>query len=291
LDFQNLCQQIEGAYADLSPQLRRAARYALDHPDDIALLSMRQFAAKVTVHPSTMVRLAKVLGLAGYADFQRPFQSRLRTRPQELYSPNARSVQARGGRSKHAVLREMLAMEHANLDSIADDVGFDALVASAEQIKRARHVYVGGVRSCYPAAFYFQYACRMFEDNITLLDGRGGTFADDLRGAGADDVLLAVSFAPYSRSVVRAVEYAVERGAQVIALTDSPVSPLLKGGQAMALIVRTSSPSFFHSVVPAMSVMQALVVLLLADGGERALADLSESETQLSAFGAYWFEN
>jgi len=291
LDFRVLCQHIENAYAGLSPQLKRAARHALDHPDDIALLSMRQFAAKADVHPSTMVRLAKVLGMDGYTAFQVPFQARLRTRPEEHYSQNARSLQARASRSMDAMLSEMLAMEHANLDSIANDVGFDVLCECVAQIKQARHIFVGGVRSCYPAAFYFQYACRMFENNVTLLDGRGGTFADDLRAVSEDDVLIAISFSPYSRAVVRAVEYASDRGAKVIALTDSSVSPLLKMDGVVPLVVRTSSPSFFNSVVPAMSVMQALALLMLADGGEDALAQLSNSETQLSAFGAYWYEN
>ena len=252
---------------------------------------MRQFAAKAEVHPSTMVRLAKVLGMDGYMAFQVPFQTRLRTRPEEYYSQNARSIQARASSSMDVMLSEMVAMEHANLDSIVNDVGFDVLCACAEQIKQARHVFVGGVRSCYPAAFYFQYACRMFENNVTLLDGRGGTFADDLRAVSEDDVLIAISFAPYSRAVVRSVEYATSRGAKVIALTDSSVSPLLKIDSVVPLIVRTSSPSFFNSVVPAMSVMQALVLLLLADGGDDALTELSNSESQLSAFGAYWYED
>jgi len=212
LDFRVLCQHIENAYAGLSPQLKRAARHALDHPDDIALLSMRQFAAKAEVHPSTMVRLAKVLGMDGYTAFQAPFQARLRTRPEEHYSHNARSIQARGSGSMDALLSEMLAMEHANLDSIANDVGFNVLCECAAQIKQARHIFVGGVRSCYPAAFYFQYACRMFENNATLLDARGATFADDLRAVSEDDVLIAISFSPYSSAIVRAVEYASARG-------------------------------------------------------------------------------
>ncbi len=287
-DFQVLCQQIEQAYAGLSPQLKRAARHALDHPDDIALLSMRQFAAKAEVHPSTMVRLVKVLGLSGYNVFQEPFQARLRSRPEEHYSKSARSIQALGDRSVDLMLADMLEMEHANLDSIAESVGFDALHETAQMIVDARHVFVAGVRSCYPAAFYFRYACRMFNDKVTLLEDRGGTFADDLRSVGPSDIVLAISFAPYSRSIVRAVQYAAQRGGQVIALTDSPVSPLLGANKTKPLIVRTSSLSFFHSVVPAMSVVQALVMLLIAQGGEKALAELSESEAQLSACDAYW---
>lgn len=284
-------QKIEDAYARLSPQLKRAARYALDHPDDIALLSMRQFAAKADVQPASMVRLVKVLGIDGYTIFQEAFRSRLRTRPEEPYSKSASSIQARGthgAHGTHTLFDEMMSMEQGNLSSLSDELGFDALSQCANLIGNARRVYVGGNRSCYPAAFYFQYACRMFKDNITLLNGHGGTFADDLRCAGKDDVFLAISFSPYSRSMVQAVEYASSRGVRIIALTDSTLSPLLKAKSASPLVVRTSSPSFFHSVVPAMSVVQALVLLLIANGGQKALDELHESEAQLDAFETYW---
>lgn len=291
MDFHVIRQQIERVYPDLSPRLKSAARHALDHPDDIALLSMRQFAAKADVHPSTMVRLAKVLEFDGYEAFRKPFQSRLRTGPEAPYSRSARSIQARGPGNARAMFDEMMRMEHANLDSVAETLGYDALAHCAEAIARARHVYVGGIRSCYPVAFHFHYACRMFEDKISLLDGRGGTFADGLRGVGKGDILLAISFAPYSRNIVHAVGYASDRGASVIALTDSALSPLLKGKKTTPLILRTSSPSFFHSIVPVISVVQALSLLLVANGGKQALGRLSESEAQLSAFDAYWSDD
>ena len=291
LNFQLVSQQIEDAYAGLSPQLKQAARYALDHPDDIALLSMRQSAANADVHPSTMVRLVKVLGIDGFANFQEAFRSRLRTGPAGTYSNSARSIQARGPNSQHVMLTEMMSMEHANLDSISEALGYDALLQCADLIAGARRVYVGGVRSCYPAAFYFKYACRLFEGNVSLLDGHGGTFADGLRGVGEGDVLLAISFAPYSRNVVRAVDYASDRGARIIALTDSTLSTLLSAENAVPLIIRTSSPSLFPSMVPAMSVVQALVLLLVANGGEDALGKVSESEQQLGAFDTYWSDD
>jgi len=288
LNFQVVSQKIEDAFSRLSPQLKRAARYALDHPDDVALLSMRKFAAKADVQPATMVRLVKILGIDGYLIFQEAFRSRLRTRPEEPYSKSASSIQARSAQGTHGLLADMMSMEHANLSSLSDELGFDVLSECANLIEQARHVYVGGIRSCYPAAFYLQYACRMFKDNVTLLNGHGGTFADDLRGAGKGDVFFVISFTPYSRSILQAVDFASERGVRVIALTDSTLSPLLTAKDTVPLIVRTSSPSLFHSVVPAMSVVQALVLLLIAQGGEEAMEKLSESEAQLDTFQTYW---
>lgn len=287
-EFRRVCQQIEGVYEGLSPQLKLAARRALDHPDDVALLSMRQFAAKATVHPSTMTRLVKVLGVDGYGAFQKPFQARLRTRPEEPFSTSAHAIQARGLSKPQALFNEMLSMEQANLLSLSDDIGYEALSKCAAAITKARRVYVGGVRSCYPAAYHFKYSCRMFKDNVTLLDGHGSVLADELRSATSDDVLLAISFSPYSRDMVNAVDFASSRGVKIIALTDSVLSPLLKYEGAIPLVVRTTTPSFFHSMAPAMVAVQTLVLLLIANGGKEALGALSETEAQLNAIDAYW---
>ena len=292
LSFKSICRQIEKLHAGLAPQLKRAARHAIDNPDDVALLSMRQFSAKADVHPSTMTRLVKALNLNGYDDFQEPFRSRLRTRPEAPYSQNAKYIQSRikdhKTNSTEIMIHEMMDMEHSNLSAIVENIGHDILSQCANKIAGARHVYVGGVRSCYPVAFYFQYAYSMFKSNVSLIDGRGGTFADDLRDVEKGDVLLAISFSPYGRNMVHAVDYASKRGANIIAITDSTLSPILKEKNTTPLIVRTSSPSFFHSVVPAMSAVQALVLLLMANGGEGALKKLSESEAQLNTFEAYW---
>ena len=287
MDYQDLSQQIEDAFEGMSAQLKRAARYVLDHPDDVALLSMRQFATKADVHPSTMMRLIKELGLNGYAAFQEPHRLRLRTRPEESFSGDARSIQKRGTSSRAALLDDLLETEHANLVDLQHSVGYDVLIECADTIQAARRVFVCGARSSYPAAFYFHYAYRMFNDNIRLLDGHGDTSADNLRGIGPDDVLLAISVAPYSRMTQNAVNYAAIQGANVIAMTDSSVSPMVKEHNTKAIVLSTKSPSLFRSVVPAMTAVQALLLLLLGEGGDAALDELSATEAQLKAFGVY----
>ena len=126
--------------------------------------------------------------------------------------------------------------------------------------------------------------------NVDLVDGIGGTFADQLRGVGKGDVVLAVSFAPYSRNTVRAVDYAVKQGAKIIAITDSALSPIARHPGGISLVVRNDSPSFFYSVVPAMAVAEILVMLMAADGGEGALKALEDSADQLNGFDAYWID-
>ncbi len=289
-DYAEISSKIERSFADLSPQLRQAARYVLDRPDEVALQSMRRLATGAGVKPATMVRLAKALDYPGFEAFREPFRNRLR-RPAGNYSKRARALQARGGAEERhaALLAEMAAVDQDNLRQTFDTIGAGPLSASADILADARRLHVIGLRSCYPVAFYFQYACRIFRTDVDLLDGRGGTLMDGLRGIGETDAMVAVSFAPYTRDTVQVVKYAAGRGARVVAITDSPVSPLAAVAN-QALIVANSSPSLFQSLVPAMAVAQALVALLMARAGKTALAAVGESETLLHDFHAYWEE-
>lgn len=285
MDHETVTSRIEAIYPDLSRQLQHAARFVLDRPDDVALNSMRQAAALAGVHPSTMVRLARRLGWSSYIDFKRPFRQRLRQQPAN-YVARARHLQ-RGMSEAADLLQEIRGADVANIRDTFDGIGPDHLAACGQLLAGARRIYVAGLRHCYPVAFFFQYACRMFRDNVVLLDDRGGTFADDLRDLTAEDVLLAISFTPYTRNTVNALRYAAGRRATVIALTDSAVSPLAREADR-TLVVANASPSFFQSLVGAMAVAQALVALLVAHGGDQAIDLLEETTRQLTSFDAYW---
>ncbi len=280
-------EQIETAFARLSPQLQRAARYVLDAPDDVALNSMRTVAAHAAVHPSTMVRLAQRLEFPGYDAFREPFRERLRTHPAH-YAERARSLLAReGDGAGQALYREIVRAGGDNVRRTFEGIDAEALEAAVETLARARRVFVVGMRKCYPVAFYFHYACRMFRDEVVLLNGWAATMGDELRGLREGDALLAVSFDPYTRETVAAVRHAELEGAAVVAITDSAVSPLARAARH-ALVVANTSPSFFRSLVAAMAVAEALVAFLVARGGEAAVDALGESERQLRALGAYW---
>ncbi len=291
MNFEDTITRIEGSFLRLSPQLKQAARYVIDHPDDVALYSMRQLAAHADVHPSTMVRLARELGFDGHSQFQEPFQERLRSKPKVSYVGSARDLQARGDHDTAGTLvAEMFETERRAFKSMMSDQDMASIAEAAEILCKARNIFAVGVRSMYPVAFYFHYACRMFTSKVHLVGGHGGTFADQLRGVGAGDVVMATSFSPYSRNSVRAVDYAQDHGAHVVAITDSAVSPIARGKDTLVLVASNDSPSLFHSIVPAMGIVEALVMLMIARGGAKALSALEDSEEQLNGFDAYWLE-
>ncbi|WP_352480771.1 SIS domain-containing protein [Mesorhizobium sp. M0045] len=103
-----------------------------------------------------------------------------------------------------------------------------------------------------------------------LIDGIGGTANDALRFVGPRDVLLAVTVSPYTRYTMRVAEFAVSRGAKLVVLTDSELSPIAKLSE-IVIRVRTEMPSFFHTMTPAFAAVECLVELIAAKRGSRAL--------------------
>jgi len=288
MDYETLSQGIATRFAELSPQLQRAARHVLDRPDDVALMSMRALAGAAGVHPSTMVRLSQTFGLKSYNDFRKCFQERLRARP-ESFLDRARDLQERTHGEVHELFKDMFESNATILHQTFDANGEARFEACAKLLASAGRIYVVGLRSCYPVAFFFHYVCRMFRDDVILLDGQGGTYADNLRSFGPGDVIFAVSVEPYSHQTMRAVEFARDHGGKAVALTDSPVSPLAKSA-AQSLIIGNETPSFFDSIVGAIAAVEVLLAFMVAEGGGDALSNIRESEEQLSGFEAYWHD-
>lgn len=286
MDKRSVDKQIEEHYPTLPPMLQRAARYVIDNPQEIALHSMRAVAASAGLQASAMHRLARQLGFDGYESMRAVYRDWV-TQGAGSFAERATALQRRGAGDKtEQLVRELLRADGTNLERMAEPNTLAALKTARDLLTQARHIYVAGLRSLFPAAFYFNYACGMFLHNTTLLAGTGGIFADGLRGAGREDALVVFSYDPYARDTVSAVAYAHSRGMRIVSITDSVLSPV--AGQAEALIVvANTTPSLFPSVVPAMAVAQTLAALLIASGGKASLREIEKSEAQLGEFAVY----
>lgn len=286
-----LSDRIAQAFASLPPQLQTAARFVLDHPDDVALLSMREQARRAGVPPVTMTRLARQLGFADYAEFRDLQASALRRplRPHTAeFSHRADRLQKRQQQTGDGALAAQIGWAMAeHIAGSHDEAGAAALIAAAALIDAARRVYFLGLRSCHAVAFHAHYVHGLFRETGVLLDGAGDTGFDALRHAGAGDVLLVVSVAPYATAAVERASYAAGRGAAVVALTDSRVSPIAGLAQT-CILVPTETPSFFHAITPAFAAAETLIALVAARGGEQTLAAIRNAERQLDAFSTYW---
>jgi DNA-binding MurR/RpiR family transcriptional regulator len=286
LDRGPLNASIVEAFEILPPQLQAAARYMLDRPDDVALLSMREQARRAGVPAATMTRLAKRLGLEGSDQVRELYAGAVRTGSLGFAGKAGAQVEAQKLRGEKALACEMALTLSRQIGALADPAALGRLAEAAERLHDARRIYCLGLRSCHAAAWHFHYMLSLLGDKTVMLDDAGGTGLDAVRDAGTADVLLAASVEPYARATVEGAQYAAGRGVPVVALTDSAVSPLARIAAA-SILVATESPSFFHTMTPLLAVAEILAALVAGRGGNKALAALEHTEAQLSTFGVH----
>ncbi|HEY7903088.1 MAG TPA: MurR/RpiR family transcriptional regulator [Casimicrobiaceae bacterium] len=287
LSAAELAQRLRDAFDRLSPELRRAARWVIDHPADTGLLSMRQQAERAGVSAPTMVRLARALGLPDYASLRRPFQAAMAGHAAG-YGRRASALQSvPGGARVDRLARELASAQVDNVQSLATLNAGTELEAAIATIAGARRVGFLGVRASFGIAYQFRYAYHLIARNGVLFDGIGGTLQDQVDALTRSDVLVAISQEPYSMPTVRAVDAAGARGVGIVALTDSALSPLARNA-AHTLLFRTGSVSFFGSMVGPLALVELLVARLAARGGKAVLARLGEVEKRLTQQNAYW---
>lgn len=280
--FDQLGALIRARFSELSPQFQTGAAFLLDHPDEVAVSSMRKVATRAGVQPASLVRLAQQLGFPGWNELRELFVARLRARPEPLAS-RARSLVTERGRA--GLGHDLLVAQQQNLDSTAAH-NVRAIAEAARLLRKARHVHVAGFRSCYAVAFGLVYGYRLFRPSVSLLGGEAGTLEMQLLGIERGSATIVISFAPYSVEAVRVAEAARENGSRLIAITDSAVSPIALNADK-ALIFSHDSPSFFPSLVAATALAESLVAQLLALEGADAVARLEQAERSLNARGAY----
>jgi DNA-binding MurR/RpiR family transcriptional regulator len=143
-----------------------------------------------------------------------------------------------------------------------------------------------GSRSSYPVAYHFFYIASFGGAPVSLVDGAGGIGVDAMRGASVGDVMFAVSVAPYARATVEAAAHAAARRVRVIALTDSPLSPLAARA-GYVLTVPTATPSFFHSMSAAFALVETLAALVVAERGPKAVDATRRADQELRSLYAY----
>lgn len=276
-----LSNAIVEAFDSLPPQLQSAARYVLDHPEDVALLSMRELARRAVVQPWTMMRLAKRLGFDGYEPFRALFADSLRQGNLGFAGKAGAQLARQTEVGERALAAEMIASLSVRVAGLGEAASLDALAAAAERMHLARRLFCLGLRSSYPVAAHFAYVMSFLGEKAVLLDAAAGTGADVLRHATVEDTLFVVGVAPYTRLTVELARYAAAKGVPIVALTDSAVSPLA-GLAAHSIIVPTDSPSFFHAMSVAFVVGEVLCALVAGRGGEAAHAVIRRTDAQLS---------
>lgn len=278
-----LIKHVQSLYKDMSPQFQISARYLIEHPTEITLISMRKIATLAGVQPATLVRLAQHLGYDGWDEMKAMFSNRLRTLPGG-YADRAQALVA-DTPSGASAWEQTLHAQAADIRALGP-VNATALADAVQSLRRDRRLHIAGFRSSHAAAFSFKYLCSLFRSEVFLLDNAAGTLDAALHHLSPEDVVVLISFAPYSREIMQISTAAQRAGCTILALTDSKLAPIALEADH-TLIFTTHSDSFFPSTVAAQALVEILAQQMLIQAGPSAVQDLAGIERHLHDTGAY----
>ena len=278
--------QLASVHADLPPQLKKAATWVLENAASISVSSVREIADAAEVKPNTLVRMARAAGFEGFEDFRKPFREEVRS-GRETYSDRARWLQdlSKGGELDR-LYGDMASASMNSVEALFSSTDAASIRAAAQDIITARATFVLGMGIANPLARNFAYLAGMAVDTVQAIPQDGALPVDALARASKDDVLIAMTFKPYRRDVVEAVEVAKAQGLRVIALSDSPASPIFVGAKH-GFLVPVDTPQFFTSTVALSAFLETLMAFVIAEAGENVVASIDRFHQRRQELGIY----
>jgi DNA-binding MurR/RpiR family transcriptional regulator len=259
-EFSKLRDLIVEARKKMPKRLAQVAAYTIEFPDDIAFGTVSRISEQAAVQPSTLVRFAKALGYQGFSQLQSVFQQRLRDRPNN-YEARLQAFDAHAsGRSPAMALVEGLSQAAiGSIEKFRERVKLDALDEAAQILAGAETIYLLGVRRSYPITSYLSYALGTLGIRTVLIGSPNGVDRELLSFAGPRDAALAVSFTPYAPATVEHTRQIAAQKTPLVAITDSPFSPLVFNASVWFEIVENDFEGF-RSLAATMTLAAALAV-------------------------------
>ena len=269
----------------MSPEVKRAASYVMDHPGLIAVSSMRGLAATAGVAPNTMVRMARALGFPSYEEFRAPFR-RLAADGGVAFPERASFLQQlERGEGNAQIVAAMADAAIGNLERAFASLDSDTVTSVADLFHLADRVYVLGTGISRPLAENFAYVARMAFQHVWSIPTLGLP-VDDIARMTERDLLFAIAFAPYRRETIEAISLAPERGVPLVAVTDSHASPLVRIARH-AFVVPIDSPLPFSSSTAATAVLETLLAVLFGRSPTDVTAAVAEFHERRRTAGVY----
>ncbi len=255
---QDIMAKISEKYKSMSKSHKAIATFIQDHYDQAVFMTAAKMGEELGISESTVVRFASGIGYVGYPEFQKSLE--------EWVKNKLGAVQKIGAKYGHSSQSEILSsVLGADIEKIQDTISnLDpaAFEMAVNTILAAKNIYIIGLRSCAPLADFLHFYLNMIRGNVIHLNTTSvsETFEQMIR-IDEKDVLIGISFPRYSMRTLKALEFANDRNAKVICITDTIHSPMCMYSSCN-LLARSDMVSIVDSLVAPLSVINALVVAM-----------------------------
>ena len=278
-----LLQKIEDRYQKFSKGQKKLADFIREDYDKAAFLTAAKMGEEVGVSESTVVRFAMALGYDGYPGFQRALGELVRTKLNSIQ----RMEVTYGRISQGEILASVLQSDIEKIKLTMEAIDHSSFEMAVDTILKARRIYVIGIRSCAPLASFLSFYLNLIGPNVTAVTTNSSSeIFEQLIRIGEEDVIIGISFPRYSMRTLKALEFASNRKAKVITLTDSVHSPMTLYSSCN-LIARSDMASIVDSLVAPLSVVNALVVALCMKKQKEVISTLETLEEIWDEYQVY----
>ncbi|HJC87939.1 MAG TPA: MurR/RpiR family transcriptional regulator [Candidatus Eisenbergiella intestinigallinarum] len=254
----DIITRINEKFPHMSKGHKAIAAFILEHYDQAAFMTAARLGRQLHVSESTVVRFASGIGYSGYPEMQAELAARVTSRLNAVERVGVKYA----GRSQSEVIESVLASDMENIRATTESLDAAAFDTAVDILLEAKTVYVIGIRSCAPLAEFLSFYLNMVRGGIVLLKttSLSEVFEQMLR-VGREDVVIGIGFPRYSMRTLKALEFANDRNAKVITITDSVHSPMCLYSSCN-LFAASDMVSIVDSLVAPLSVINALVVAL-----------------------------
>ena len=280
---QDVLVRIEGKYASMSKSHKAIAGFIKEHYDQAVFMTAAKLGEELSISESTVVRFASGLGYEGYPEFQKALADWVKNKLSNVQKMDVKYA----NHSQSEILTSVLEADIEKLQDTIGNLDADAFETAVNVILGAENVYIIGLRSCAPLAEFLQFYLNMIRGNVTLLNSTSvsETFEQMIR-ISDKDVMIGISFPRYSMRTLKAMEFANDRNAKVISLTDSIHSPMCVYSSCN-LLARSDMVSIVDSLVAPLSVINALVVALCLKKPQDVKTNLENLESVWNNYQVY----
>ncbi len=246
--------KIRQAIDSAPPAVVTVGEWILRHPTQAATLGIEEMAAQSGASTASVNRLARAAGYTGFIALKADLLKGLRDAVDPIQK--LRGVQGKG----LSTLTSYLSVAQSNLEGVGRANGEKALVESADLLAGASRIYVLGMGITANVAGWFVDTLSSYTGNVTNLAHSGGTerCAARLSRIGKGDVLVVLTLPRYSKDALTMATYAKQRGAKVLAITDSPAAPIMSHANK-SLYAPCTHSVFSASYVAVQLICEALV--------------------------------
>ena len=280
---ENLLSRMNTQYHKFSKGQKKLVSYITDNYDKAAFFTAAKLGETVGVSESTVVRFAIHLGYKGYPEFQKALEELVRNKLNSIQ----RMEVTYGRVPQSEILDTVLRADIEKIKLTMENIDHNAFELAVETILEAKSIYIVGIRSCAPLASFLGFYFNLLFDNVHLMHANSSSeLFEQMIHISKDDVIIGISFPRYSMRTLKALEFANNRNAKVITLTDSIHSPM-NLYSSCNLIARSDMASIVDSLVAPLSVINALVVALCMRKQREVTATLEDLEKIWDEYQVY----